>query len=69
MIPPELPQHCVLAIERHKRLLEEAERNRMLKDTNRTTGEHPIRWRRVRFRIGDLLISMGQRLKADAAWG
>jgi hypothetical protein len=69
MIHPEMPQHCILALDHHKRLLEEAERQRLCAAAERPVATRPHRLRGLRLRVGDLLISMGQRLKADAVWG
>ncbi|MCC6454248.1 MAG: hypothetical protein IT328_04845 [Caldilineaceae bacterium] len=69
MIHPEMPQHCILAFDHHKRLLEEAERQRLYAAVERLAAARPRRLRRLRLRAGNLLISMGRRLKADAVWG
>ena len=74
MLPHEshLPQHFTLARERHQCLLEEARRYRESLAAVNTPAPRPARWRRLRVRVGDLLIHAGQRLKADATgtvWG
>lgn len=70
---PGMPEHMVLAIERHKVLIEEAQRHREAQKAKHSNHvERPLRWRRLRRTVGELLIYMGQRLKAgttDAVWG
>jgi hypothetical protein len=67
---PEMPQHLVLALDRHRELIEEARRQRM---AHNSRLERPLRWRRLRSNVGELLIHLGQRLKTDTAtdtvWG
>jgi hypothetical protein len=66
---PEMPQHLLLALDHHERLLEEAHRQRLRMAAKTMMPERPRRWRRLRLRLGELLIYMGQRLKTDTAWG
>ena len=60
---PGMPEHMVLAIERHKALIEEAQRHREARIAQQNGLERPLRWRRLRRSVGELLIYMGQRLK------
>lgn len=74
MLPddPHLPQHLLLAQDRHQRLLEEAQRYRMSLAAREVPVERPARWRQLRVQVGDLLINAGQKLKANASdtvWG
>lgn len=69
---PHLPQHLLLAQDRHQRLLEEAQRHRMSSAAGESPVGRPVRWQRLRVQVGDLLINAGHRLKADASgtvWG
>ena len=69
---PHLPQHLLLAQDRHQRLLEEAQRHRMTSSVGTPPAQRPTYWRQLRLQVGDLLINAGQRLKADArstVWG
>jgi hypothetical protein len=66
---PEMPQHLILAMDHHQLLVEEAKRRRLLAEIHGATAYPQQRWRRLRFRVGELLVYMGQRLKADAVWG
>jgi hypothetical protein len=66
---PEMPQHLLLALDHHERLLEEARRWRLQMAAKTLMPQRPRRWRRLRFRLGELLIYMGQRLKTDTVWG
>lgn len=73
----DLPQYLVLALEHHKQLIKDAHRHRQVEAAMRQpVVERPMRWRRLRSYVGDLLIHFGQRLKAgaanrstDAVWG
>ena len=74
MLPddPHLPQHLLLAKDRHQRLLDEAQRHRMCSAASETPVKRPARWRQLRIQVGNLLINAGQRIKADASgtvWG
>jgi hypothetical protein len=57
---PEMPQHLILALDRHQRLIEEASRQRQRCTIRRTTlpHAHPLRWH-----VGEWLIRFGQRLQ------
>ena len=69
---PEVPQHLLLAFDHHQRLVEEASRQRMYAAALGSKPKGPLGWQRVRFQLGTLLISLGQRLKmsaTDAVWG
>jgi hypothetical protein len=64
---PDLPQEISLAFERHAQLLEEAERRRRLAIIRQQVT--PVRrWRKVRFRLGEFLINVGQRLASEPVW-
>ena len=63
----ELPQHIYLALDRHQELLKDAKRQREANLAQRWNGERPLRWRRLRYQVGALLINMGQRLKGGTA--
>ena len=65
---PEMPQHLLIALDRHEQLLEEAKRHRQAKAA-RQDAPPRHRWRWLRWHLGEFLIVMGQRLKADTAWG
>jgi hypothetical protein len=65
---PEMPQHLLIALDRHEQLLEEARRYRQAKAARQSVPPRH-RWRWLRLRLGEFLIVMGQRLKADTAWG
>lgn len=63
----DMPQHLVLAFDHHQRLLREAQQQREAQALQRSRRYYPLRWR-----IGDLLINIGQRLKmgtTGAVWG
>jgi hypothetical protein len=64
---PGMPEHMVLAIEHHKALIEEAKRHREAHTARQNGLERPLRWRRLRRSVGELLIYMGQRLKSGTA--
>ena len=64
---PGMPEHMVLAIEHHRALIEEAKRHREAHAARQSGMERPLRWRRLRRSVGELLIYMGQRLKAGTA--
>lgn len=78
MLPniPEMPQHLILAIDRHQRLIEDA-RRRQLIDVARHQGkvalaisrrEARLGWQqRLRVGIGEWLIRVGQRLATEAS--
>lgn len=66
---PEMPQYLLLAMDHHQQLVEEAKRRRLLAAIQEEAAFRVRRWRRLRFRVGELLVYMGQRLKADAVWG
>lgn len=63
---PEPSQHLAMATFRHQQLLEDAKRYREALAARRLNGERPMRWRRLRYQMGALLINMGQRLKGKA---
>jgi len=72
----ETNQYVQLALERHKRLIEDARKYRELCLLRQMTSERPLRWRRVlhglRNRTGNLLVYCGQKLKTDtthSVWG
>ncbi len=71
-----LPDYMLMALDRHKSLLEEARKERERCLVRRMGLEQPLRWRRVlhqmRNRVGDLLVHCGQKLKTDTnktVWG
>jgi hypothetical protein len=63
---PELPQYVALALDRYRQLLEDARRYREIDAACNLNAARPMRWRRLRFRVGALLINLGQRLKGSA---
>lgn len=74
MLPnlPEVPQHLLLAFDHHQRLIEEARRQRVYAAAAGSKTSGLLGWQRVRFHLGTMLISLGQRLKmdaTDAVWG
>lgn len=64
---PEMPQHLILAMDRHRHLIEEARRQREHALLRRLGQERLPRWRRWCRRVGELLINTGRRLAPDAA--
>ena len=65
-------QFRMMAVEHHKELIDEARRQRLRWAAQQAAGERPLRWRQVRFHVGEWLINVGQRLKpepTDAVWG
>ena len=63
---PEMPQHLILAIDHHQQLLDEARRYRQQVMAYALNGEHPMRWRRLRLRVGGFLIDLGERIRTEA---
>jgi hypothetical protein len=66
-----MPDHLILALEHHKQLIEDARRHQERLIIGEMQGR-PVRVRRLRHQVGELLIRTGQWLKADTAdvaWG
>jgi hypothetical protein len=66
---PHLSESGNLAVERHRELLEDARRRRLIQHRVGTQIERPLR---LRSRVGDWLIAFGEWLKAekrDPVWG
>jgi hypothetical protein len=57
---PEMPQHLILALDRHQQLIDEASRQRQRCMVRRTTVRHA---QGVRWHVGEWLIRCGQRLQ------
>ena len=64
---PEMPQHLILAIERHRQLIDDARRQGEIALAISRRGER-LGWQhRVRVGIGEWLIRVGQRLASEAS--
>ena len=66
-LSPQTEQHIILAVDRHRRLVEDADRYRTAQAARASQKERPLRWRRLRQHVGELLIMVGQRIKAGVA--
>ena len=63
---PEMPQHFILAVDRHRQLLDEAQRQRTVALAQPMRVGRRDWWRHLRGRMGTWLIRMGQQIAADA---
>lgn len=64
---PDMPAQLIWAIEHHQQLVKDAQKRREGLMARKGCQEQSLRWQRLRFYAGELLINMGQRLKRDAA--
>lgn len=64
---PEMPQHLILAIDRHLQLIDDARRQRIIALAMPSQREHLSWRRRLRVGIGEWLIRLGQRLATEAS--
>lgn len=63
---PEMPQHLVLAIDRHQHLVEVAQRRRLARLAHGVEVQRGSQWQGWRVQVGRWLIRTGQWLAPEA---